>query len=185
MRAAVRPARNRLQFVNDFHRAEFRRAGDAAAGKTRRQRGKMRHVLPQPAFDGRDQMLHLRESFEPRQFRRLHRAEFAHLAEIVAQQIGDHHQFGEFLRAGLEFVGELRVARRVGVARARALDGPRLDVRAAQAQKLFRRRRRDLEIAAIEERRKRRGRNGAQPLKQFPAGKIAWRRCSRCERFTW
>src|ERR1035438_4462432 len=43
-RAAVRPARNRLEFVNDLHRAEFRRTRDAATGKTRRERGKMRHV---------------------------------------------------------------------------------------------------------------------------------------------
>ena len=83
-------------------------------------------------------MLHLREPFEPRQFRCLHRAEFAHLAEIVAKQIGNHHQFGQFLLAGLQFVGELRVVCRIGVARACALDGPRLDVRTAQAQKLFR-----------------------------------------------
>ena len=132
----------------------------------------MRHVLSQPAFDGGNQMLHLRELFQPRQLRRLHGAKLAHFAQIVAQQIGDHHQFGQFLRAGLQFVGELRVARRVGIARARALDRPRLDVRTAHAQKLFRRRRRDLEIAAIEKRGKRRGRNRAQTLKQFPAGKM-------------
>ena len=169
-RAAVRPARNRLQFVNDFHGADFRRAGDAAARKSRRERGKMRHVLPQPAFDGGNEVLHLRESFQLGDFRRLHGAEFADLAQIISEQVRDHHQFGEFLGIGLEFVGELRVARRVGIARARALDGSRDNVRTAHAQELFRRRRRDLEIAAIEKRGKRRWRDGAQCLKQFPAG---------------
>src|ERR1035437_10616587 len=70
--AAVRPARNRLKLVNDFHRAEFRRAGDAASGETRRERGKMRYVLSQATFDGRDQVLHLREFFQLCKFRHLH-----------------------------------------------------------------------------------------------------------------
>ena len=49
-------------------------------------------------------MLHLGEAFEPCEFRRLHRAEFADFTEVIAEQIGDHHQFSQFLGAGLEFV---------------------------------------------------------------------------------
>src|ERR1700722_15551367 len=48
----VRPARDRLQFVDDFHGADFRRAGDAAARKTRGEGGKMRLLRAQPASDG-------------------------------------------------------------------------------------------------------------------------------------
>src|SRR6516225_9278171 len=69
MAAAVGPARDRFKFVNDFHRPEFWCSGDAAAGKTRSQRGKMGYIVSQPAFDGRDQVLHLRKPFEPRKLR--------------------------------------------------------------------------------------------------------------------
>ena len=91
----------------------------------------MRHVLAQPPFDGRYQVLHLGKPFEPRQFRRLDRPELTHLAEIIAEQIGDHHQFRQFLGAGLQFVGKLRIVRRIGPTRARAFDGAGADMRPA------------------------------------------------------
>src|SRR5208283_3296764 len=60
----------------------------------------------------------------------------------------------------------------VSVARARALDGARDDVRAAHAEELLRRRRRNLEIAAVTECREWRGGDGGQTFKHFPAKKI-------------
>ena len=80
-------------------------------------------VIPQAAFDGGNEMLHLRKFFQPGQFRNLDGTIFADPAKIVSQQVGDHHQFGEFLGTGLQFVGELGVARGVGITRARAFDG--------------------------------------------------------------
>ena len=175
-RAAVRPARNRFQFVNDFHRAEFWRAGDAAAGKTRRERGEMRHVLPQPAFNGGNQMLHLREFFQPGQFRHLHGAEFANSAQIVAQQIGDHHQFGHFLGAGLQFVGQLRVA--VGSASRGRVP---LMGRVTMCEPLMRRNCSGDDETIWKSPQSRYAENGAGEtavnlLKKFPAGQVAWRR---------
>ena len=41
-RAGVRPARDRFEFVNDFHCADFWGAGDAAARETRSQCAEMR-----------------------------------------------------------------------------------------------------------------------------------------------
>src|SRR5438034_1301427 len=55
--AGVRTARNGFQFVNDLHRPEFWRAGDAAARKTRRQGNEMRRRRTQTAFDRRNEML--------------------------------------------------------------------------------------------------------------------------------
>ena len=115
-------------------------------------------------------MLHVGVAFEPDQFRDLHRTVFTDLAQVVPQQVRNHDQFGHFLGAGLEFVGELGVARRVGGARTRAFDGASLNVRSAQAQKQLWRRRRDLEFTAIEKRGERRRRNGGQPSKKIPAG---------------
>src|SRR6266545_4859144 len=78
--AGVRTAREGFQFVNDLHRTEFWRAGDAAAWKTGRQRNEMRRRRTQTAFDRRNEMLHLGKAFEPHQFRHVHAAEFANLA---------------------------------------------------------------------------------------------------------
>ena len=168
MAAGVRPACNWLQFINDFHRAKFRRARDAAAGKTGGERGEVRHTFPQPAFHSRNQMLHLRKFLQLGQLRHLHGTVFANFAQIIAQQVGDHHKFREFLGAGLQFVSELRITGRVVIARARAFDRARNDLRTAQAQKLFRRGGGDLKPAvpasniAIQKCGEWRGRNGAQ-----------------------
>jgi len=41
----------------------------------------------QPAFDGGNEVLHLRKFFEPGQFRHLHRAICADFAQIIRQQV--------------------------------------------------------------------------------------------------
>ncbi len=89
--AGVRAARDGFEFVDDFHRAKLRRAGDAATGETFAQRAEMRKLRPQPSFDSRNQMLHLRKFFQPHQLRHGDAAEFAHATEVVAQEIGYHH----------------------------------------------------------------------------------------------
>ena len=61
--------------------------------------------------------------------------EFADAAEVVAEEIGDHDEFGNFLGAGLEFVAELGVAGGVGVSRSGAFDGTGLDLGTAHAEK--------------------------------------------------
>ena len=83
-------------------------------------------------------------------------AVFADLAEVVALEIGDHDQLGEFLRIGLELEGELLVAHRIAAARTRALDRARGDVPAADAQEKFRRGREHARVAEIEKRPARR-----------------------------
>ena len=62
-------------------------------------------------------MLHVGEALQPEQFRHLHRAVLADLAEIIPQQIGNHDQLGQFFGARLELIGQLGVAgrrRRIG-----------------------------------------------------------------------
>ena len=71
-RATVGSTRHRLQLINNLHRPKLRCPGDAPARKTRRQRRKMRHLAPQPAFHGGNQMLHLRKFFQFGEFRHLH-----------------------------------------------------------------------------------------------------------------
>ena len=66
-------------------------------------------------------------------------SEFTDLPEIVAQQIGDHHQFGDLLGGGLEF--ERRAAVVVGIRESRpgALDRTRLNAMSGDFQERFRR----------------------------------------------
>ena len=76
-----------------------------------KQDGKCREMGDVPCaettFDGRDEVLDLREAFEADEFGYLDRAKFADFPEVIAQQVRYHHQFGHFFVAGLEFIGEL------------------------------------------------------------------------------
>src|ERR1043166_7694552 len=125
----VRPARHRLQLVDDLHRSDLWRARDAAPRETFCEGGQMSHAGSQSPFDRRDQMLHLRVTLEAHEFGHLHGPILADTPEVIAQEVGDHYQFGHFLGTGLEFVGELGVAGRIAGTRARSFDGSRGDLR--------------------------------------------------------
>src|SRR5439155_22233993 len=86
----VRTAADGFQFIDDLHRPELRRAGNAAARKTGSQCGEMAHLGSQPALDGGDQVLHLWIALESHQFRNLNGTEFTDFAQIVSQQIRNH-----------------------------------------------------------------------------------------------
>ena len=167
--AGIRPARDGLKLVDDFHRPKLRRAGDTAAGKTISQCRKMRMLRAQPAFDSGNQMLHLRVFFQPHQFRHPHTAKLAHAPEIIAEQISDHHQLRALLLAGLQLIGQLRITLRIDAARACALDRPRLNMVAAEEQKPFRARGGNLEITRIQIRPKRCRTGRMQRPMEFPA----------------
>src|SRR5262249_14923341 len=109
-RAGVGTAGDGFEFVDDFHGAEFGRAGNTAAGETGGEGGKMGHTAAQTAFDGGDEVLDLGEAFEADEFGDLNGAEFADFAKVIAQEVGDHDEFGHFLGTGLEFVSELGIA---------------------------------------------------------------------------
>ena len=179
--AGVRPANHRLQFVDDLHRTNLGRAGDAAAGKARGQRLQVRDARAQSAGYGRDQMLHLSEPLQLGQVRYRHRSVFTKPAKVIAQQVGDHHQFGAFLVARLQLVAKPRVEIGSGAARSRALNRPSGYLASAQLQKLFRRRAGQLEIATLHERRKRRGRRRGQALEKRPAIEVCCRSQPMCE----
>lgn len=167
-RAGVRAAGDWLKFVDDFHSTEFWRAGNAAARETGGKRGKMGYPGAQAAFDRRNEMLDLGETFEPDEFRDLDRTELADLAQVITQQVGDHHEFSHFLGTGLKFVSELGVTSGIGGAWPGAFDRARLDVRAAESEEKFGGRRAELEIAAVEVSGKWGWRNIAEILKELP-----------------
>ena len=110
--------------------------------------------------------MHLREMLEVRELRDGDAAVLADLAEVVALEVGDHDELGEFLRVGLELEGELGVEDGIAAARARALDRTRGDVPAADAQEQFRRGGQDAGVAEVEKGAAGRGTAGEQMLEE-------------------
>ena len=100
-------------------------------------------------------MVHCRVRLEGVESRHAHGSGPAHLAQIVAEEIHDHHVFGAILFACKQLGRQRGIARRRRAAGTRALDRPRLDRprRGVDAQKTLRRnagdgRAREFEIAA-------------------------------------
>ena len=120
-------------------------------------------------------MLHLWEPLQTYQIRHNNGAEFANAAKVITKEVGDHHQFGAFLSAGLHLVSELGVALRIGIARSGAFDGARLDVSPAEVQETFRAGGGNLEIAGINEGCEWRGTGCVQRTMEFPATTGPWR----------
>src|SRR5690606_16546289 len=97
--AAIDAAPVRLDRLDDLHRRELRRAGDRAAGEAARQQIERILALGEPAFDRADEVVHAREALDVEKLRRADGARRAALAEIVAQQVDDHHVLRTVLAA--------------------------------------------------------------------------------------
>src|SRR6185503_15532574 len=149
-RAAVDAAPLRLELLDDLHRRDFRRARDRAARETRRDEIERVHALCEPAFDRAHELVHARERLDVEQLARAHGARHAAFAQVVAQEIDDHHVLGAVLRARSQLLGELAVARGILRARPGALDRLRLYAPVAQAQEPLGRRADDLAVGQIE-----------------------------------
>ncbi len=72
--------------------------------------------------------------FESTQHWHFHRAGLRHARQVVAQEVDDHHVFRPVLAARRQVGDERSIARRVGIATARALDGTRFHMRIDAAQ---------------------------------------------------
>ena len=85
-----------------------------------------RSKASRPSFeapgDRRDEVLDGARPLQPAESRDPDRAAHADAAEVVAQDVHDHHVLGAILRAGQELAGEGAVGFRRGASRARALD---------------------------------------------------------------
>jgi len=111
-------------------------------------------------------VVHRGEALDREQFRHRHAARTAAAAEIVAQQVDDHHVLGAILAARRQFVDRRCVGGRVGVARPRALDRPCLDPTLAHLKKALRRYRKHLAERQVQEGAARTGRALAQASEQ-------------------
>jgi hypothetical protein len=97
--AAVHLAAVRLELVDDLHRAALGRAGDRAAGEARLERVERVAALGEASGDRAHQVVDGGEALQLAQAAHLHAAGLAHLAEVVAQQVHDHHVLGAVLLA--------------------------------------------------------------------------------------
>ena len=121
-RPAVRPAPDRLQALDQLHRPDLRRAGDAAAGERGREQVEGIGVGAEAAGDGRHEVLHGGRPLEAQQPRHADRPRLADPAEVVAEHVDDHHVLGLVLGARQQLAGEGAVLLPGAAARARALD---------------------------------------------------------------
>ena len=91
-------------------------------GKRRGQQVERVAARRQPPGDGRDEVLDGGGPLEAAQARDADRARLADPAEVVAQDVDDHHVLGAVLGAGQQLAGERAVLGPVAAARPRALD---------------------------------------------------------------
>ena len=99
-RTAIRPARTRLDLGDPFHRPDFRRAGDRAAGEQCADHIHRAFAGQQPRPHGRNHLVQRRISLDGKSILHPHAAGLRHPRQIVAHQIDDHQIFGALLDRG-------------------------------------------------------------------------------------
>src|SRR5438477_8186504 len=112
-----------LQLFDDFHGADFRRAGNGAGRKTSHQRVETIHILAQAAAEAGNQMHDVRVALDGEQLFGFHGAVIAHAPEIVAAQIDEQDVLGALFFAGKHFPFKSLVYGFVLAATTRASDG--------------------------------------------------------------
>src|SRR3984893_2495139 len=155
--AAIDSALVGFEFVDNFHRPHFWRAGNGAGGKSGTKRVDDIVLGGEPAFDVRDDMHDMDVALDREFLGHLDRPCLRDAPHIVAAEIEQHQMLGAFLFVRQElrrqtFVLGLRLAAPAG-----ARDGPDGDFSAPHAHQDFRTRTDDLERSKIEVAEKRRG----------------------------
>src|SRR5690606_6622357 len=92
--AAIQAAADWLQLLDDLHGADFRCAGDRAAGKCIGQQAQSIVAWRKLAGDAADQVVDVGVAFDAEQLWHPYAAIGADAAQIVAQQIDDHQVLG-------------------------------------------------------------------------------------------
>ena len=150
-RAGIDAARLTLQFADDLHGANLRRAGDRAARKQRAQHVLEPHIGSELGDDAGGHLVHRAIGLDREQVGDLDRADLGNAAEIVAQEIDNHEILGALLFIDGEPGLEAGVfARRASPGR-RALHRARRDVLALAAEEEFGRERKHVERASVDE----------------------------------
>ncbi|CAB4727749.1 unannotated protein [freshwater metagenome] len=132
----VRPARRRLDRVDDLHGAQLGGSGHRAGREERAQRTDRVDVVAQPTPDGADQLVHGLVGLHLHQRRHGDRAGLADHGQVVAEQVDDHQVLGAVLRVDPEATAQLVVGPLVATARGGALDRLGLDAAVGAHQRV-------------------------------------------------
>ena len=120
-RAAVAAALDRLELVDDLHRAHLRRARERARRQHRAQRVHRADARAQRARDGGDDVHHVAVGLDLHQLVHVDAAVLAHAPEVVAAEVDEHHVLGALLLVGEQLGGDRAILlgrrRRDGVCR--------------------------------------------------------------------
>src|SRR3989454_168329 len=163
-RARVHAAAVRFKALDDLHGPRLRSARNRAAGERSPHQVGDCHVGSKASPHDALEMMHVREGAEALQYRHVHAAELAHLAEVVPLQVDDHHVFRGIFLALEEFPRAAFVVRRRSTAGSGSLDRAGLDVAAADAEEPFRTRRQEAVVSGLEESPEYRGRARPEAL---------------------
>src|SRR5206468_3576980 len=148
--AGINSAARALQLLDDFHGANFWRAGNGAGWKTSHQGVKTIHVFSQAAAEAGNQMHHMGVALDGEQLFGLHRAVIADAPEIVASKIDEHDVLGALLFAGQHFLFEALVLGFILAAPTRARDRAVKDVASLDFDEHFRRTAHDSDIVQLQ-----------------------------------
>ncbi len=181
--SGVKASGGGFEVGDDLQSAFLRCAGDRPAGEASGDGVEVGDVGAELAFDGRDQVKDLFEALEAQEVGHAHAAVFADAPEIVAFQVGDHDEFGDFFGRGEQLVGGAFVAVGFRSPRAGAFDGTGDRVAAAEAQKSLRRSGEDGGAVEIEVSRVGSGRVVAKRFVERPsvAGKVGRKAVSEAD----
>ena len=138
--AAVGPPRHRLQFGDALAGPQLGCPGDGAPRPAGLQQVHPAGARPQLAGDHRGEVVDLGVALQAHQLWHLDRAALADAAEVVAQEIDDHHVLGAVLAAADQLRRLIGVLLGIDHPRPRAFNRTRLDSAAwADLQEAFRR----------------------------------------------
>src|SRR5690606_19508279 len=99
-RTRVDAALDRLQFVDDLHGADLRRAADRAGREGRPQHVLRAHAVFEHAVVVGDVVHHVRIAFDDHLLGELHRTGLGDAADVVTAEIDQHQVLGELLGIG-------------------------------------------------------------------------------------
>ncbi|MPM29122.1 hypothetical protein SDC9_75661 [bioreactor metagenome] len=129
----------RLDFVDDFHRPDFRRTRYRSAREGGFDAIERVEAFLQLPFDCRNKLKNGAVVFDMIHFRYLDAAGFADSTQIIAHKIDDHQQFGTVLLAFQQFLAIGAILLLGSAAWPGTFDRPRLYLAVADLQEPFRR----------------------------------------------
>src|SRR5205814_6458283 len=107
--AGINAAAGSFEFFDNFHSADFRRAGNGACREAGHQRIETIDVFAQSAAQAGNEMHDVRVALDGHQLFHSHAAIFANAAKVVAAQVHEHDVLGALFFVGEHFAFEALV----------------------------------------------------------------------------